>query len=205
MILRIAAALTLLAGLGALAAYLHMIGRFPTASEAARHLRAMKNRVAAPREVTPATYAAFAAMPRHARLPDYAPRERRAVSLEGDIQRMLRAADDDIHLELAPVPRQPGDPNVGYVTAEITPQWRSGSDAWSYDRLVQAFHPNHGGTTAWDGGTRRVRISGWLLYDYEYEDAPAYGQPRISSWEIHPVTRIELWSDSLGRFADYAR
>ncbi len=205
MILRIAAALTLLAGLGALAAYLHVMGRFPTASVAARHLRTMKDRVTPPDSVAKSSYDAFAAMPRHLPLAEFAPRERRAVSLEGYVQRMLRAADDDIHLEVAPLPRRPGDPNLRYVTAEITPQWRAGSQRWGYERLLQAFRPNTGGVTPWDSGTRRVRVSGWLLYDYEYEGASGYGPIRLSSWEIHPVTRIELWSDSLGRYTDYPR
>jgi hypothetical protein len=35
-----------------------------------------------------------------------------------------------------------------------------------------------------------VRISGWLLYDYEH--VPAIGSQRASVWEIHPITKIEV-------------
>jgi hypothetical protein len=35
-----------------------------------------------------------------------------------------------------------------------------------------------------------VRISGWLLYDYEH--VGVIGTQRASVWEIHPITKIEL-------------
>lgn len=205
MILRAAATLTLLAGLGAFAAYLHVVGKFPTAGLAARHLREMKDRVAVPSAANATTYGAMESMPKRLPVADYSAMERQAVTLEGYIQHQLRAADDDIHLELTPVRRLPSDGNIRYVTAEITPEWRRGSSRWSYARLVEAFHPTVGGVTPWDGGTRRVRLTGWLLYDKENEGAPVLGRPRLTSWELHPVTRIELWSDSLNTFVEYPR
>jgi hypothetical protein len=79
---------------------------------------------------------------------------------------------------------------------------------WSYEGLVAAFHPNHGGASPWDSGPRRVRLSGWLLYDFQYDTPPSpwslqYQAPRVSGWEIHPVTRIELWDDAQQRWVDY--
>ena len=205
MILRFTAALVLLAGLGAFTTYLHMLGKFPTASVEARHLRAMKDRTLSPDSVTATTYDAMAALPRNLTVGEYSGIERRAVTLEGYVQRMVRAADDDVHLELVPERRLPGEGNLGYVTAEITPQWRRGSERWRWPRLVELFHPNFGGTTPWEGGTQRVRLTGLLLYDYEYEGAPAYGRPRLASWELHPVTRIERWDDSLAAYVEYPR
>ena len=206
MILRIAATLALIAGCGALAAYLHRMGELPTATRAERHLRRMKDRATAPEAATPVTVEAIAALPKRRPLAEYSRLESRAVILEGYVQRMLRAADDDFHLEIAPRPRAPGDAGIPYVTGEITPRWRRGSSPWSYARLIEAFHPNLGGVTPWEGGTRRARLTGWLLYDYEYEGTPTlFGAPRLSSWELHPVTKIELWSDSLQAFAEYAR
>jgi uncharacterized protein YgiM (DUF1202 family) len=35
-----------------------------------------------------------------------------------------------------------------------------------------------------------VRISGWLLYDYEH--ANVVGSQRASVWEVHPITKIEV-------------
>lgn len=205
MILRAAAALSLLAGIATSIAYLHIMGKSPTASAAARHMRDMKDRTTEPAGVEPVDFAAIAALPARLHVAEYSAFERRAVALEGHVQRVVRAADGDFHLEIVPASRQPGEPALDYVTGEITPQWHRGSTAWSYARVVELFRPLRGGVTAWESGTRRVRISGWLLYDYEYEGAPAYRYRRLTSWEIHPVTRIEAWDDSLGRFVEYRR
>ena len=205
MILRFTAALVFLAGLGAFSAYLHILGEFPTASVAARHLREMKDRTLSPDSVAATTYEAIADLPQGLSVGEYSGIERRAVSLEGYVQRMVRAADGDVHIELVPMRRLPGEGNVRYVTAEVTPQWHRASERWRWPRLVELFHPNFGGTTPWEGGTRRVRLSGWLLYDYEYEGAPAYGRPRLSTWELHPVTSIERWDDARAAFVEYPR
>jgi hypothetical protein len=39
---------------------------------------------------------------------------------------------------------------------------------------------------------QKVRISGWLLYDFEHIDV--IGKERATVWEIHPITRIEVES-----------
>jgi len=208
--MRLAAALALLLGAAALLAYLDFMGRGPFAGPTARHLRAMKDRRGAPTSVEAVTMADIAALPHRTPLSSYAAIEGRGVMAEGYVQRMMRALDDDVHLELAPAPRAPGGPDTTYISAEITPGWRAGSKRWSYGALEVAFRPNHGGVTAWDGGPRRMRVSGWLLYDYQYDAPPTPVQertvaPRISGWEIHPVTRVELWDEDLGRFVELAR
>ena len=205
MILRFTAAILLIAGLGAFSTYLHTLGKFPTASVEAKHLRAMKDRTSSPDSARATTYEAMSALPRNLSVGEYSGLELTAVTLEGHVQRMVRAADDDVHIELVPTKRMPGEPNLRYVTAEITPQWRRGSERWRWPRLVELFHPNFGGTTAWKSGTQLVRLTGWLLYDYEYEGAPAHGRARLASWELHPVTRIERWDDAVGAYVEYPR
>lgn len=210
MILRFAAAVALVLGVAGLVGFLTILGEGPFASPEMRHLRAMKNRTAKPASLDPMSYAELAALPHQRPLAEYAPLERRAVSLEGYVQRMLRAADGDIHLELAPSSRAPGGRDTAYATAEVTPRWRHGSENWQYEAIAAAFQPNHGSTTSWEGGPRRARVSGWLLYDFQYDGVPtrealASGAPRLTGWEIHPVTRIELWDDSLARFVEYRR
>ncbi len=209
MILRLVAGLALLLGIAALAAYLLLVGRGPLASPAGRHLRAMKERRDAPTAVMPFTLADFHALPHDAPMAEVAALERRGVSLEGYVQRMLRASDGDTHLEIVVTPRAPGGPDTAYVTAEIAMPWRRGSRAWSYESLLAAFRPNHGGATAWEAGPRRVRVTGWLLYDFQHDVRPSqysliHGS-RVTGWEIHPVTRIELWDDSLHGFVDHPR
>ena len=210
MTLRVAAALSLLVGATALMAYLRVMGHGPLAAAPERHLRAMKDRLAPPPSVEMFTLADFAALPHRAAAADVAALERGGVVMEGYVQNFMRAADDDYHLEIAPTPRSPGGADTAYATAEITPGIRGGSRRWSYERLVAAFRPNRGGATRWDEGPRRARVSGWLLYDYPYDAPPSPSElrmssPRISGWEIHPVSRIELWDDSLRRFVDYPR
>jgi len=207
--LRLTAALAVLLGLAALFGYLQIVGKAPWSTPEMRHLRAMKDRASAPDEVAPFTMAAFESLPHGQPLARFAPIERRGASFTGYVQRMLHAPDGDTHFELVPTPRLPGGPDTAYVTAELTPQWYEGSDSWSYPSLVAALKPNHGGETPWDSGPRRVRVSGWLLYDFQFDVRVNAGlianSGRVSGWEIHPVTRIELWSDSLQRFTDLAR
>lgn len=214
MILRLAAVAAALVGLLAFGAYLQLLGKSPFSSPEMRHLRAMKDRDGEPARADTLSFAAFAALPAGRPVAEYSGIERRGAVIEGWVQRMLRAADGDVHLELAPAPRAPGDPDTVYATAEITPAFWRGSARWSYPGLVEAFRPNRGGTTPWEGGPRRVRLTGWLLYDFQHETrlggvpGPRLGGvpgPRVGGWEIHPVTRIEIWNDSLGTFVEHAR
>jgi hypothetical protein len=214
-----AAAALVLAGLTVFA-YLHLVGRGPFATPEARHLRAMKERTAVPARLETFTFADFAALPHGAARTRYAAIERRAVSLDGYVAGMIHASDGDVHLEISAVPRRPGDPDTLYVTAEITPAFRHGRPEWSYESLRQAFRPASGGPRPSDLPSTRVRVSGWLLYDFQYDGLPDTDPvrtlwnranpprhpgrarrsiwPRLTGWEIHPVTGVEVWDDSLG-------
>ncbi len=208
MIVRIAAAFALVLGVTALLGYLHMIGKGPFASLEARHLRDMKERDGVPASFEPFTVDSFAALPHRLGVAGYAALERRGVSLEGYVQNLLRASDGDLHIEI--VPRADSARAFQkYVTGEITPAFRNGSTRWRFGALAATLRPDFGTATPWTGGPRRARFRGWLLFDYQYDDSlglwhhkPA---PRVTGWEIHPVTGIELWDDSLARFVEYPR
>jgi hypothetical protein len=110
------------------------------------------------------------------------------------------------------------------MTAEITLMMRRRHPGWTFPRLYDAFRPNLGIGPRWDAPTRRVRLTGWLLYDFQYDGLRRqtdpvrmlwnlYGLPRpyrpaglisiwprLSGWEIHPVTRIEVWDDTGGAY-----
>ncbi len=206
MILRLSAALALAAGLVTLMAFLHLIGRGPFASEAARHLRAMKDRATVPSTAQAVTLAWMRTLP-HGRPPaETAPFESRGVSLEGYVQRILWSSDGDTHLEIAPEP-PPADSATRYVTAEITRRFRERHPGWGYGALAATLRPNLGSGRPWPGGPRRARVTGWLFYDLQY-DAPVpdsmldRGAPRVTGWEIHPVTRLEVWDDTRGAWAE---
>jgi hypothetical protein len=208
--LRVAAALSLLLGMTAFLGYLHILGEGPIVPREARHMRAMKERRDAPAAPEPFTFAAAESLPRHRPLAEYAPLERRGVILEGYIQFMLRSGDGDTHLGVTEraVP-EPGTEGP-YVTAEITPEWYRGSRRWRYERLLETFLPDGGGTVAhWSRPPRRVRLTGWLLYDFQYDPPLPPGASlsgaRLTGWEIHPVTRIEVWDDARGGFVEVPR
>jgi hypothetical protein len=207
-IVRIAAGLALALGVAALMGYLHVLGKGPFASLEMRHLRAMKERDTAPASVTPVSFDDFAALPHRSSVAEYSALERRGVALEGYVQHMLRAADGDIHLEIVP---RPDSARMGqmYVTAEVTPAFGRGAPGWRFERLAAELRPDRGTARPWPGGPRRARFRGWLLYDFQYDDSLGLWSrapvPRMTGWEIHPVTGIERWDDSLARFVEVAR
>ena len=206
MMLRIAAAVAVVLGVTILMLYLAEVGKAPWSPRERRVLREMKERTALPTRYEPTTFAAMTALPRAAPLARYTAIERRAVSLEGYVQRIVRAPDGDIHLDFADT-LDAGGRLLPYLSAEITPQWHLGSERWRFERIVALMRPYAGGPGRWDAPPRRVRLSGWLMYDYPYEgEAPVYGfPPHVTMWEIHPVTRIEAWDDSLARFVEFPR
>ena len=210
MTFRTLSVLALAGGTLVLVSALALLGEAPGGPPEGLHLRRMKERVSRPADVRRMTLADFMALPHGLPLARRGALENHGVSIEGWNQRMMLAGDGDLHLEITPAPRGPDSPDTAYVTAEMTPRWRTGHRGWSYDRLVDVFRPNRGGTTRWDGGPHRVRVTGWLLYDYQYDAIPspwslAHGSCRVSGWEIHPVTRIELWDEALAGWTEVAR
>jgi len=207
-IVRIAAAFALVLGITALMGYLHMIGKGPFASLDMRHLRDMKERDTAPSSYTPMSFDDFAALPHRLSVAEYSAIERRGVSLEGYAQNMLRASDGDIHLEIVPHPDSARALQL-YVTGEITPEFARDSPRWRFETLAAQLRPDYGTQSPWAGGPRRARFRGWLLFDFQYDDSLGTWKDevtrRITGWEIHPVTGIELWDDSLARFVEYPR
>ncbi|MGH7741909.1 MAG: hypothetical protein ACRENS_07800 [Candidatus Eiseniibacteriota bacterium] len=205
--LRLTALLALALGLAALGVFLTVMGEGPLATPAARHLREMKSRTAAPDSVSAVTLADMAALPRRVPLAQFLPLEAHGVSIEGYVQNMLRAGDGDLHLEVAASPRLSAHSDTAYVTAEITPPWSRSHPHWTFQDLAPVLRPTLGGPSPWPGGTHRMRISGWLMYDWQHDEPFSRrdhrkSAPRLTGWEIHPVTRLEAWNDTLARFVD---
>lgn len=210
MILRSFAALAFTAGAVIVIAVASVLGRAPGIPPELAHLRAMKDRAGAPPSYRPVTLDSLAALPHGRTLDDYAALENQGVVLTGWVQTTMLASDGDVHLEVVTRAPGPDGRDSTYATAEITPAWREGSPGWRYDSLLVAFRPNRGGPTPWDAGPRRVRVSGWLTYDYQYDNLPPswalqHGAPRRTGWEIHPVTRIELWNEADSAWTELRR
>ena len=211
--LRALAALAVLVGASLLILYLWWIGESPFSPPEDRHLREMKERVAVPDSFRTFTFEDFAALPHARPLAEFAPLERQGVTLEGYVQAMSLSLDGDFHLAIIPRADTLTWINVPPVTGEITPESRRGSRRWTWERLRARFRP-FSRTGGWPGGPRRARISGWLLYDFQYDEPyqmtrlPLQRNPggrRVTGWEIHPVTRLEFWDDSLRTFVEYRR
>jgi hypothetical protein len=213
MTLRIAAVAAVMLGVSLFVAYLHLIGRGPLSTAEDRHLREMKERITAPPSLAAYTLKDFERLPHGLPLAGFAALEQRGVSLEGYTQFANIAADGDYHLSLTDT-APPSLFNHRTVTAEVTPEFTRGSTRWSWERLAAELRPLSWLLPPWPGGPRRVRISGWLLYDFQYDApflpqrAPIIPAPihrRLTGWEIHPVTRIEIWDEARGGFVDYPR
>jgi hypothetical protein len=66
------------------------------------------------------------------------------------------------------------------IIAAVSPAFQPPRTGWELERLRLLCERQD-----------RVRVSGWLLYDYL--SRPGVGRWRASAWAIHPVTRIEVW------------
>jgi hypothetical protein len=198
------------AGSAVLLVGLALLGKAPGLSAETKHLRAMKDRVEPPAGYRDMTMDDFAALPHRPPMPARVELERHGVRMAGWVQRILLSGDGDVHVELAEHRRTREDRDTTYVVCEISSAWRRMKPGWVYDSLIVAFRPNHGGATAWEAGPRRVRLSGWLLYDHPYDKVQSNWNltrhaPRRTGWEIHPVTDIELWDDTNQSWQELAK
>jgi uncharacterized protein YraI len=90
------------------------------------------------------------------------------------------------------------DPKSAGIVVETTPRVRQNGHPWTPAMLAAAV-------------TNRdsVRISGWLMYDPEhfaqttnYDPAQPSNAPtvRATLWEIHPITKIEVFDPTTGKW-----
>ena len=162
-------------------------------------LRYQGDRVAVPTHYAPLTFAEFFGLPA---LPgEYADSDwttvraysQRGVSLEGYIAGLRRSPGDaiglltwregDLHVHLRETlePRCAPEGNRSeQVVAAVTRAFQPPKTGWSYNALVGLCERQ-----------ARVRVSGWLLHDFEH--VRDVGDVRGSAWEIHPVTKLEVW------------
>jgi len=213
-ILRIAAAFSLLLGSVLLILFFEWIGEGPFSGAPERHLREMKERSVAPATYRPMTFADFVALPHGLPASRFEALEQRGASIECYVKLMHQSSDGDYHLSLSAKPPPPLTQLSEVITGEVTPQWLKGSHWWQWEPLQAALKPHSWLDPAWPGGPRRARISGWLMYDFQYDEPflpnrrprlPSAVPHRLTGWEIHPVTRIELWDDSRGAYEEYTR
>jgi hypothetical protein len=165
-------------------------------SDAVRALNTLKNRFTAPTRVDPASTLAAVLAPGDDRerwsqdsggtVEGYV-----AEVYEGGVEtancRARDARHRDTHIAIAASPGAAAEPQT--MIAEVTPRWRAlmarrGID-WSTETLRNTICHH------W------VRVTGWLLFDFEHagrsrNTATRPGVWRATAWEIHPITSIAL-------------
>ncbi len=128
---------------------------------------------------------------------DYiAPREKRAIALTGYLlmtQRGPRSAANcsallrrNIVIWISTVPEihphQAKLLRAQSVVANLTPSGQAQHADWRLDRLEKLARQGS-----------QVRVSGWAYYDAS--GLNALGKTQATLWEIHPITRIEIWKN----------
>jgi hypothetical protein len=97
---------------------------------------------------------------------------------------MTRSSEVDWHVALV---EAQGQGEAESVVVETTPRVRVSHPKWTPGRLGP-----------WVDSADPVRISGWLMFDPQHRNH--LGRFRKTLWEVHPITRIEVWSN--GQWVD---
>ena len=93
--------------------------------------------------------------------------------------RWTKYSETDWHMALV---EEPGQGEKLAVVVETTPRIRIKHKKWTETNLAP-----------WLDTDLPVRISGWLMFDPEHRNH--MGKYRKSMWEIHPITKIEVWKN----------
>ncbi len=102
----------------------------------------------------------------------------------------------DVHMELAgndtEDPKQARDKGV---VAEVTPWFSEQFTSWTLNTLGQYSSYKSGYSGSMHRPPGKVRIYGWLFFDNWHAADGSVGTWRGTAWEIHPITRIEVWEN----------
>ena len=161
------------------------------------HLAAQKRRIEIPPAYAPVEYGWVAKLPAPeiqtaSDLAAVEEVERHAIALAGYIVRVIpvpiRLAGSrttewefHVHLRLGPPQRCEYRDDPRNLIAVVTPPFQPPHTGWDLEALYDLCREQ-----------ARVRLSGWLLYDYL--SRAQVGRSRASAWSIHPVTQLEVWS-----------
>jgi hypothetical protein len=103
--------------------------------------------------------------------------------------------DVDWHM---PLTANVGEGQNVAIIVETTPRVRRQHAQWTTAHL-RPWTANISSRANARYNQQRIRISGWLMLDPEHQDMIDSGL-RSTLWEIHPITKIEVWNN--GRWAD---
>jgi uncharacterized protein YraI len=100
------------------------------------------------------------------------------------------ANDVDWHM---PLTANVGEGQDVAIIVETTPRVRHAHPNWTTARL-KPWTAHMGNQPNTNYNHQKVRISGWLMLDPEHQDM-INGGLRSTLWEIHPITKIEVWNN----------
>jgi hypothetical protein len=103
---------------------------------------------------------------------------------EGTNCKFNKMGDVDFHLAVV---AQEGDGEANSIVVEFTPRILKDHPKWTKARLLP-----------WLDSSQPVRVSGWLMLDPDH--ANHIGKYRDTLWEIHPITKFEVFRN--GKFVD---
>ena len=103
---------------------------------------------------------------------------------EGTNCKFTRAGNVDAHLALV---KEVGDAEKESIVIEWTPRFTQKHPKWTKTRLLP-----------WLDSDKAVRISGFLMVDPDHVNH--LGRYRRTLWEVHPITKIEVFQN--GNFID---
>lgn len=92
-------------------------------------------------------------------------------------------ANNDYHINLV---ERPTDRLWNSIVVEMTPRIRSSVPQWTLQNLQNLITDVN--------NPPLVRVSGYLLFDSEHVSRS--GGPRITIWEVHPLTKVEVCNDT---------
>lgn len=124
------------------------------------------------------------------------PREQEGIALSGYLLMAKQAGkesancDDkkrrDFHLWIGKIPEHykklAKADRAKAVIVQLTPLWQERHPTWRRRTLEKLAKQG-----------AKVRISGWAFYDPEHPED--LGKTRATLWELHPVTKIEVWNN----------
>ena len=90
-----------------------------------------------------------------------------------------------------PLTAQVGEGEDVAIIVETTPRVRREHASWTTARL-KPWTAHVGSHANPNYNRQKVRISGWLMLDPEHQDMIDTGL-RSTLWEVHPITKIEVW------------
>ncbi len=99
---------------------------------------------------------------------------------EGTNCHFTAASETDTHMALV---EGEGDAEKTSIVIEFTPRFLKGHPNWNRQKLSE-----------WINSDKPVRISGWLMLDPDHRNH--LNRFRSTLWEIHPITKIEVWNDN---------